>query len=327
MDTFVDSSWYYLRYLSPRDSSRMFDPETADRWMPVDQYIGGIEHAILHLLYARFVCKVLHDFGMVAVEEPFQNLFNQGMITRWSDKSGRVEKMSKSRGNTVSPDELIEEMGADTERVYTLFIGPPEKEAEWSDEAVSGAHRFLQRVWRLLDRLPEAFPTAPADTELDRERHATIQRVTHSLQRFSFNTAVAALMELSNNLSRALEEKTASRLRCEETYDTLLQLLHPMAPHLTEELWERRGYTESLLETSWPEYDEAKLRRERIHLVVQVDGKLRDRVEVDAGADEKEVRAAVLASPKVKEHLAGRELAKAVLVPGRLINLVTRKSA
>ncbi|HEX9942118.1 MAG TPA: leucine--tRNA ligase [Thermoanaerobaculia bacterium] len=327
MDTFVDSSWYYLRYLSPRDPARMFDPDLANRWMPVDQYIGGIEHAILHLLYARFICKVLHDFGYVAVEEPFQNLFNQGMITRYAEKSGRVEKMSKSRGNTVSPDELIEEMGADTERVYTLFIGPPEKEAEWSDEAVAGANRFLLRIWRMLERLPEAPPTAPADSELERERHATIQRVTHSLQRFSFNTAVAALMELSNSLSRALEEQTASRLRCEETFDTLVQLLHPMAPHITEELWERRGYTESLLETSWPEHDEKKLRRERIHLVVQVDGKLRDRVEVDAAADEKQVRAAVLASPKVKEHLAGREVAKAVLVPGRLINLVTRKSA
>ena len=327
MDTFVDSSWYYLRYLSPRDPAKMFDTELANRWMPVDQYIGGIEHAILHLLYARFICKVLHDFGMVAVEEPFQNLFNQGMITRYSENSGRVEKMSKSRGNTVSPDELIEEMGADTERVYTLFIGPPEKEAEWSDEAVAGANRFLLRVWRMLERLPEAPPTAPADAALERDRHATIQRVTSSLQRFSFNTAVAALMELSNSLTRALEEKTASRLRCEETFDTLVQLLHPMAPHITEELWERRGYTESLLETSWPEHDENKLRRERIHLVVQVDGKLRDRVEVDATAGEKEVRAAVLASPKVKEHLAGREVAKAVLVPGRLINLVTRKTA
>jgi leucyl-tRNA synthetase len=327
MDTFVDSSWYYLRYLSPRDANRMFDSEVANRWLPIDQYIGGIEHAILHLLYARFICKVLHDFGMVEVEEPFQNLFNQGMITRYSDKSGRVEKMSKSRGNTVSPDELIEEMGADTERVYTLFIGPPEKEAEWSDEAVAGANRFLLRVWRMLEKLPEAPPTAPADAELERERHATIQRVTSSFERFSFNTAVAALMELSNSLSKALEEKTASRLRCEETFDTLVQLLHPMAPHLTEELWERRGYTESLLETSWPEHDQKKLLRERIHLVVQVDGKLRDRVEVDASAGEKEVRAAVLASPKVKEHLAGREVTKAVLVPGRLINLVTRTTA
>ena len=327
MDTFVDSSWYYLRYLSARDSTRMFDPETAKKWMPVDQYIGGIEHAILHLLYARFICKVLHDFGLVEIEEPFQNLFNQGMITRYSEKSGRVEKMSKSRGNTVSPDELIADMGADTERVYTLFIGPPEKEAEWSDEAVSGAWRFLQRVWRMLERLPEAPPTAPADAELERERHAAIQRVTSSLERFSFNTAVAALMELSNALGRALEEKTASRLRCEETFDTLVQLLHPMAPHITEELWERRGYTESLLETTWPEHDEQKLKRARIHLVVQVDGKLRDRVEVDADADEKAVRAAVLESPKVQEHLAGRELAKAVLVPGRLINLVTRRSS
>jgi leucyl-tRNA synthetase len=305
----------------------MFDSDVANRWMPVDQYIGGIEHAILHLLYARFICRVLHDLGMVAVEEPFRNLFNQGMITRYSEKSDRIEKMSKSKGNAVSPDELIEEMGADTERVYTLFLGPPEKEAEWSDEAVSGSWRFLQRVWRMLERLPEAPPTAPADPELERERHATIQRVTHSMQRFSFNTAVAALMELSNSLSKALEEKTASRLRCEETFDTLVQLLHPMAPHVTEELWERRGYTESLLETSWPEFDEAKLRRARIQLVVQVDGKVRDRVEVDAGADEKEVRAVVLASPKVKEHLAGREVAKAVLVPGRLINLVTRRSA
>jgi leucyl-tRNA synthetase len=327
MDTFVDSSWYYLRFLSPRDATQMFDSATADRWMPVDQYIGGIEHAILHLLYARFLCKVLHDFGMVGIEEPFRNLFNQGMITRFSDKSGRVEKMSKSRGNTVSPDELIDGMGADTERVYTLFIGPPEKEAEWSDEAVSGAYRFLTRVWKLPERLAEAPPTAPSDADLERERHATIQRVTQSCQRFSFNTAVASLMELSNGLSRALEEKTASRPCCEAAFDTLLQLLHPLAPHITEELWERRGYTQSLLESSWPEYDEAKLHRDRIHLVVQVDGKLRDRVEVDASAGEGEVRAAVLASPKVQEHLAGRELAKAVLVPGRLINLVTRKSA
>jgi leucyl-tRNA synthetase len=192
---------------------------------------------------------------------------------------------------------------------------------------VSGAYRFLTRVWRMLERLPEAPPTAPADAELERDRHATIQRVTQSFERFSFNTAVAALMELSNSLSKALEEKTASRLVCEQAFDTLIRLLHPLAPHVTEELWERRGYTESLLATSWPEYDEEKLRRERIHLVVQVDGKLRDRVEVDATAGETEVRAAVLASAKVQEHLAGRELAKAVLVPGRLINLVTRKSA
>ena len=327
MDTFVDSSWYYLRYLSPKDDTRMFAPETANKWAPVDQYIGGVEHAILHLLYARFVCKVLHDFGMIGFEEPFTNLFNQGMITRFSEKTGRVEKMSKRRGNTVSPDELIERFGADTERVYTLFIGPPEREAEWSDEAVAGAYRFLNRLWRTAEKLDEAPPNAPSDRELERQRHATIQRVTHSLERFSFNTAVAALMELSNALARALEEQTASRLVCDETFDTLLQLLHPMAPHVTEELWERRGHLENLLDTEWPSYDEAKIRRARITLVVQVDGKLRDRIEVLADADESEVRAAALASDRVREHLTGRELAKAVVVPGRLVNLVTRKTA
>jgi leucyl-tRNA synthetase len=327
MDTFVDSSWYYLRFVSPRDSTRMFDPELANKWAPVDQYIGGIEHAILHLLYSRFLCRVLHDMGMVGFEEPFKDLFNQGMITHYSERSGRIEKMSKSRGNTVSPDELIEEMGADTERVYTLFLGPPDKEAEWSDEAVAGAFRFLQRVWRIADRIGDAPPIGPSDAALERDRHATIQRVTHSFERFSFNTAVAALMELSSSLARALDDMTASKLQCQTTYDTLLQLLHPLAPHVTEELWERLDHVEGLLDTSWPEYDEAKLRRARIQLVVQVDGKLRDRVEVDASASDKEVRAAALESSKVREHLAGRELAKAVVVPGRLINLVTRRSA
>ena len=325
MDTFVDSSWYYLRFLSAHDDAKIFDPATAAKWAPVDQYIGGIEHAILHLLYARFVCRVLHDFGMVPFEEPFTNLFNQGMITRFSEKSGRIEKMSKSRGNTVSPDDLIEEMGADTERVYTLFIGPPDKEAEWSDEAVSGAHRFLSRVWRCGQRLSEAPPIGPADGELERQRHATIQRVTQCMERFAFNTAVAALMELTNALTRALEEKTASRFACEAAFDTLLQLLHPMAPHVTEELWERRDHIESLLDTTWPEFDEAKIRRARIQLVVQVDGKLRGQIEVDADADDKEIRATALAHEKAQEHMAGRELAKAVIVPGRLINLVTRR--
>jgi leucyl-tRNA synthetase len=326
MDTFVDSSWYYARYLSPKDDSRMFDPALAARWLPVDQYIGGIEHAILHLLYARFVCRVLHDFGLVACEEPFTNLFNQGMISHYSEQSGRVEKMSKSRGNTVSPDQLIEDMGADTERVYTLFLGPPEDEVEWNDEAVAGAYRFLNRLWRVAEAVDHAPPTAPADAVLERLRHSTIQRVSRDLERLKFNTAIAALMELLNGLSRALEEKTASKIVCEQTLETLLQLLHPMAPHLTEELWERRGHIESLLDSEWPEHDERKLRTERIQLVVQVDGKLRDRVEVEAAAGEAEVRQAALESHRVQEHLQGRELAKAVVVPGRLINLVTRRS-
>jgi leucyl-tRNA synthetase len=325
MDTFVDSSWYYLRYLSPRDSGRIFDPALAERWAPVDQYIGGIEHAILHLLYARFVCRVLHDFGLVGVEEPFRNLFNQGMVTRFSETSGRIEKMSKRKGNTVSPDEIIDEMGADTERIYTLFLGPPEDEVEWNDEAVSGAHRFLQRLWRVSERLGEAPPTAPADAELERARQVAIQRVTRDFERFKFNTAVAALMEYLNALTRAVEERTASRLCVEQAVDTMAQLLHPIAPHVTEELWERRGHTGSVLDSDWPELDESKLRRERIQLVVQVDGKLRDRVEVDAGAGEAEIRDLALASAKVREHVGGRPIARVVQVPGRLVNIVIRR--
>ena len=327
MDTFVDSSWYYLRYLSSKDSTRIFDPASVAGWAPVDQYIGGIEHAILHLLYARFVCRVLRDLGLVKFDEPFTNLFNQGMITRLVESTGRIEKMSKSRGNTVSPDELIDEMGADTERVYTLFLGPPEDEVEWNDEAVSGAWRFLQRIWRISERLADAPPTAPADDELERLRHVTIQRVTRDFERLKFNTAVAALMEFSNALSRALDDKTASRRVCDDALDTLVQLLHPLAPHLTEELWESRGHTESLLDSDWPAADEQKLQRDHFSIVVQIDGKLRDRVEVEASWGEAEVRAAVVASAKVKEHLAGREIAKFVYVPGRLVNLVARKES
>ncbi|MCL4839681.1 MAG: leucine--tRNA ligase [Thermoanaerobaculia bacterium] len=324
MDTFVDSSWYYLRYLSPRDGQRIFDSEVANRWAPVDQYIGGIEHAILHLLYARFVCRVLHDFGLVGFEEPFPNLFNQGMITRFSERTGRVEKMSKSRGNTVSPDPIIDEMGADTERVYTLFLGPPEAEVEWSDEALAGPHRFLQRLWRLAERIDEAPPTGVVDPELERARHEAIQRVTRDLDRFKFNTAVSALMELINVLSRAVEERSASKLACEQALETLVQLLHPFAPHVTEEIWERRGHSESLLESDWPAWDESRLRRARVTVVVQVDGKLRDRVEVDAEASERDHREVALGSARVREHLAGREVARVVVVPGRLVNVVTR---
>ena len=262
MDTFVDSSWYYLRYLSPRNEDEMFSSEVANAWAPIDQYMGGIEHAILHLLYARFVCRVLHDFGMVGFEEPFSRLFNQGMITRYAEKTGRIEKMSKSKGNTVSPNQLIEDMGADTERVYTLFLGPPEDEVEWNDEAVSGAYRFLNRIWRLAEAVEDAPPTGPADEELERLQHETIERVTRDMERFKFNTAVAALMEFVNGLSRALEDQTASKGRCDESLDCLLRLLHPMAPHITEELWERRGHLESLLDSGWPEFDESKTVRD-----------------------------------------------------------------
>ena len=326
MDTFVDSSWYYLRYLSPRNEKEMFSSEMANAWAPVDQYMGGIEHAILHLLYARFVCRVLHDFDMVDFEEPFTRLFNQGMITRYAEKTGRIEKMSKSRGNTVSPNQLIEQMGADTERVYTLFLGPPEDEVEWNDEAVSGAYRFLNRVWRLAETVEAAPPTGPSDEELERLQHETIERVTRDMERFKFNTAVAALMELVNGLSKAVEDMTASKRRCEEAFETLLRLLHPMAPHMTEELWERRGHLESLLESGWPEFDSSKTERDVVTIVVQVDGKLRDRIEVPVGASEERVRDTALDGDRIRAHLEGRELLRAIVVPDRLINLVTRAS-
>jgi leucyl-tRNA synthetase len=323
MDTFVDSSWYFLRYLSAKDDKKIFDTDLAKTWMPIDQYIGGIEHAILHLLYARFITKVLHDFGLVEVEEPFRNLFNQGMITHYSDASGRVEKMSKSRGNTVSPDPLIERMGADTERVYTLFLGPPEDEVEWNDEAVSGAYRFLNRCWRLGERLDDAPPHGPSDEILERARHQAVKRVTEDLERFKFNTAIAALMELVNQMTKSLEEKAASKVVCEETFDTLLRLLHPMAPHLTEELWESRGHLDSLLNEDWPLYDESKLALDTVTLVVQIDGKLRDRIEVPSDATRNEIEEVVLASDKVRQHLGDEQVAKFILVPGRLVNLVT----
>ncbi len=325
MDTFVDSSWYFLRYLSANDDSRMFKRETAEAWMPVDQYIGGIEHAILHLLYARFICRVLHDFGMVSVEEPFTNLFNQGMITRYSQASGRVEKMSKSRGNTVSPDKLIEDMGADTERVYTLFLGPAEDEVEWNDDAVYGAYRFLNRVVRMQQRLQKAPATGIADEDLERLTHRTIERVTRDLEKFKFNTAIAALMEHLNGLSRALEDKSASRLVCDESFDIMLRLLHPMAPHLTEELWEQRGHSDSLLDVDWPDHDPSKLVTDSVELVVQVNGKLRDRVMVPVDADETRVRDLVLASDRVSRYLEGLEIARTIFVPGRLVNFVVRK--
>jgi len=246
MDTFVDSSWYYLRFLNPHDERRMVDSERARRWMPVDQYVGGIEHAILHLLYARFVCRVLKDMDLVDLEEPFERLFNQGMITRLNAATGKVEKMSKSRGNTVSPDELIERFGADTVRLYTLFIGPPEKESEWSEDGVSGASRFLNRVHDVCTRVSELGPDAaagsgPSDTPLVRFEHRTIRRVTEDAARFHFHTAVAALMEFQRAIGEALESGSETPQVLRGAVKTLLKLLHPIAPHLTEEWWERLG--------------------------------------------------------------------------------------
>ena len=338
MDTFVDSSWYYLRFLNPDDAAAMVDTERAAKWMPVDQYVGGIEHAILHLLYARFVCRVLRDLGLVSIEEPFARLFNQGMITRLNPSSGKIEKMSKSRGNTVSPDELIARFGADTLRVYTLFIGPPEKESEWSEEGVAGAWRFLQRVHDVCGRVdalladarnrgrrPEAAAgKGAAATPLLRIEHRTVQRVTEDAQRFHFHTAVAALMEFQRALAEALDEGSETPAAMAGAARTLIRLLHPIAPHLTEEWWERFGNPPFLVNAPWPAFDPALATSERITLVVQVNGKVRGRLDVERGAAESDALALARADEKIRPWVEGKEIARAVYVPDRLLNLVVR---
>jgi leucyl-tRNA synthetase len=336
MDTFVDSSWYFLRFITPRDEAQIFDTELANRWLPVDQYIGGIEHAILHLLYARFITRTLHDMGLIAFDEPFTRLFNQGVITKegfkdphgswvspseveWRDGKpyrGEVEltsevtKMSKSRLNVVPPDELIAKFGADTERVYTLFIAPPEKEAAWSDEGVIGAYRFLGRVWHMFERLQEQ-PSADAI----RKMHQTIDAVTSRIERFEFNTAISALMEFSNLLGEA-----PSR----EPYEALLKLLHPFAPHITEELWAMLGNDGMLLTSRWPVADRALMQEDTVVIAVQVNGKLRGQVEVAAPPSEELVWAAVGANEKIQAWVAGKQIIKQIYVPGKLVNLVVK---
>jgi leucyl-tRNA synthetase len=326
MDTFVDSSWYYLRFLNPADAGRMVDRERAARWMPVDQYIGGIEHAILHLLYARFVCRVLRDLGLVDVDEPFARLFNQGMITRLNPSTGKVEKMSKSRGNTVSPDELIARFGADTVRLYTLFIGPPEKESEWSEEGVLGAFRFLNRVHELCSRiagLPEG-PEGERDTPLARFEHRTIRRVSEDAARFHFHTALAALMEFQKVLAEAVEEGAEKPGSLRRACRSLLQLLHPVAPHLTDEWWERLRGKGFLLQTGWPEWDAELATSRSVTLVVQVNGRVRGRLTVERGAAQDEALDLARQDAKIRPWVEGKQITRAVYVPDRLLNLVVQ---
>ncbi len=320
MDTFVDSSWYFLRYADPHNQTLPFDKAKVDYWMPVDQYIGGIEHAILHLLYSRFFMKALYDAKMVSVDEPFAALFSQGMIQR----NGAV--MSKSKGNGVTPDQLVERYGADTARVYELFIGPPELDAEWNDRGVDGVARFLNRVWRLVvgeedEAIAHANQVSAQD--LTRKLHETINRVTRDVDAFRFNTAVSALMELANLMQDYLQGGG----RRDETWEAaalgMTRMLGPFAPHLAEELWQRQGGEGLVVFQPWPELDESLLRRPQVTIVIQVDGRLRDRVEMPAGAVQADAQERALQSANVQRALDGRRVARAVYVPDRLINLVT----
>jgi leucyl-tRNA synthetase len=320
MDTFVDSSWYFLRYADPNNQTLPFDKSKADYWMPVDQYTGGIEHAILHLLYSRFFTKVLFDQKMVSVDEPFAALFTQGMIHR----NGYV--MSKSKGNGITPNDMVQQYGADTGRVYELFIGPPDQDAEWNDRGVEGVARFLNRVWRLVlgeDDEIVAGASQVAPEALSRKLHETIDKVTRDVDAFRFNTAMSALMELSNLMQDYLQGGGKRDEAWEEVSLGFVRMLAPFAPHLAEELWQRLGGEGLVVFQPWPQVEQTLLRRPQVTIVVQVDGRLRDRIEMPAGIDEPAAREQALRSQNVLRAVNGRRVQRAVYVPDRLINLVT----
>ncbi|MBF0470357.1 MAG: leucine--tRNA ligase [Gammaproteobacteria bacterium] len=320
-DTFMESSWYYARY-SCRDSESAMLDRRADYWLPVDQYIGGIEHAILHLLYARFFHKLLRDEGMVSSDEPFQALLTQGMVL----KDG--SKMSKSKGNTVDPQQLIERYGADTVRLFTMFASPPEQSLEWNDSGVEGAHRFLKRLWSYACDYGEEISSAAVETgslsaqaaAVRREIHEVLQQALADFARYQFNTVVAACMKIMNHLA-TLTEATDAPLR-REGISILLRLLAPIAPHISHTLWQALGLGEDILTAAWPEVDEAALVRQRLELVVQVNGKVRGKVEVATGATREEIEAAALAEPNTVRFTEGKQLRKVIVVPGRLVNIV-----
>jgi leucyl-tRNA synthetase len=363
MDTFVESSWYFERFCSPEEDRAMFDREEVKYWMPVDQYIGGIEHAILHLLYSRFYTRVLRDYGLVDFPEPFTNLLTQGMVVKETQSCpqhgflypeevsenltcakcgspveiGRTEKMSKSKKNVVDPDFLVGKYGADTVRLFCLFASPPEKDLEWSEQGVEGSFRFLHRVWRLVEDWAgvlksEEGPWKDGDlTEelraLRRKTHTTIKKVTEDVEnRFHFNTAISAVMELVNSLYAMEPQRkdpgpqTAAMMR--EAVETVVVLLSPFVPHVCEEIWEALGHRESVSQVSWPKFDEEAIRDEEVLMVIQVNGKLRSRITVGAHASEEEIRAAVMGQERIQEILQGQKIKKFVLVPKKLVNLV-----
>ena len=322
MDTFVDSSWYQFRFASPGSTKAAFDPEAVRSWAPVDQYTGGAEHAVMHLLYARFFTKALRDLGLIDFDEPFIRLFNQGHII--ADR----QKMSKSRGNVVAPDEYVRELGADVVRCYLMFLGPWDQGGEWSDSGINGMARWLNRVWDLARRDAAELGGAPPDDEADRALqrlvHQTVRRVGEDLERFKFNTALAALMEYTNALNRVWERGAATPGHWTDAVEKLLLLIAPMAPHMAEELWEWTGRACSVHAQSWPAWDPALAADEVFTLVVQVNGRLRDRIELPVSVTEEEAKASALESDRVAPHVAGKETARVIYVPNKLVNIVAR---
>ena len=316
MDTFVDSSWYWARYLDPHNSREPFSREKADRWLPIDVYVGGPEHAVLHLLYFRFWTKVMQELGLCGIDEPAQKLVTQGIV-----KGRDGEKMSKSKGNVVSPREIIDEFGADTARLFILFAAPAEKDVDWSDEQVQGQHRFLSRVWRLVQASLPKIAGAKANgavDELRRRTHKTILRVTQQLERLQFNTAISSLMELSN----AASDWSGDAASLRECLEILVQLLSPFAPHIAEELWRELGRKEELTLLHWPDADPALVVEDAYQIAVQVNGKLRGEVQVAASADDAEIRETAARDPKVAGWLQGKTIKRVVVIPKRLVNFV-----
>jgi len=365
MDTFVDSSWYYLRYISPHDDEKIFDAELVNKWLPVDQYVGGIEHAILHLLYSRFFTKALRDMGLLSFDEPFKRLFTQGMITHkayrcsehgWIHLKEVPEDercphcrrpliteqlaMSKSKKNVVPPDEIIERYGADTERLYTLFMGPPERDIEWTEEGIRGAFRYLNRLWTLVWDYQDVVREAPAGEihaeALDpRERqlwqvlNAKIKAVTEDIETFHFNTAISALMELTNELYDYVAHYSGERERFhgplfKRAIETLILLISPITPFIAEELWRVVGHEDAVLEQSWPAYDPEALELEEREIIIQINGKVRDRMVVPASVSEDREELERRALERIEKRLDGKSVEKVIVVPGRLVNVVVR---
>lgn len=329
MDTFVDSSWYFLRYCDAHNSEKPFDKKKADYWMNVDQYIGGVEHAILHLLYARFFQMVMHDLGLVDAEEPFDNLLTQGMVI----KDGA--KMSKSLGNIVSPEEIQAKYGADTARLFILFAAPPEKELDWSDAGVEGSYRFLNRVYRLVQeyvneirgdfRGSETITIQSAeDKALNFQLNATVKKVTEDAGgRFSFNTAISSIMELVNALYKYKQGEVNVPLM-NDAIEKLILILNPFVPHITEELWNNLGHEDRVYQQNWPEFDPAALELETVEIIVQVNGKLKDKMAFEKNAEKSAIEEAALASERVQDAIVGKSVVKTIVVPNKLINFVVK---
>ena len=327
MDTFVDSSWYFLRYTDANNESEIFSSENAKYWMDVDQYIGGVEHAILHLLYSRFFTKVMYDIGLSPVDEPFKNLLTQGMVL----KDGT--KMSKSKGNVVSPDEIIKKYGADTARLFILFAAPPERDLEWSDDGVEGAFRFLNRVWRVVEEFVKELKRGNIsikdkyDKELNYSLNKTLKKVTEDIEeRFNFNTAISSIMELVNDLYRYKEAKK-NDLNMEfltDVIEKLITIISPFAPHFAEELWEMTGNEGSVYLREWPKYDLAALVQDEIEIVVQINGKVKDRLLVSTDITREELEKLALSDEKVIKLIDGKKVVKVIVVPSKLVNIVIK---